>query len=224
MTIFDRALELILQHGAIGLGSGSTASRFLRVLGDRVLSAGLPIRGVPTSEATAALAREVGIPLTTLAEAGELELAIDGADEVDPQLDLIKGYGRALLREKIVAAASRRLVILVTQQKLVPQLGTRGRLPIEIAPFALPLCQRRLMELNCPATLWSKDEQPLMTENGNFIIDCQIEPLADPARLERDLRAIPGVVCTGLFLGMAHTVLVGSDSDFRLIEEKNRLR
>jgi ribose 5-phosphate isomerase A len=223
MTIFERALELVPDNCAIGLGSGRAASAFIRALGERVRAGELHVRGVATSEATAALAREVGIPLTTLAEAGVLELAVDGADEVDPQLDLIKGYGRALVRETIVAASSRRVVVLVGQQKLVPRLGTRGKLPVEIVPFSLPLCQRRLAELDCPPTLWAKEGRPLLTDNGNYILDCAVEPIRDAVQLQHDIRAIPGVVDCGLFLGIAHQVLVGDHRDL-FVEERSRGR
>ena len=141
----------------IGLGSGHTAHAFVKALGQRIRAEGLRVHGVPTSEETAALSRKEGIPLVTLAEAGILDLTIDGADEVDPQLDLIKGYGRDLVREKIVAASSRRLIIVVGDEKLVPQLGTRGKLPVEVVPFALPLCERRLRDLGCePVSLLSR--------------------------------------------------------------------
>jgi ribose 5-phosphate isomerase A len=182
----------------------------------------LRVHGVPTSEETASLARQEGIPLLTLAEAGILDLTVDGADEVDPNLDLIKGYGRALVREKIVAASSRRLIILVGDEKLVPQLGTRGKLPVEVIPFALPLCERRLGELGCRPVPFRQGNGLFVTDNGNHILDCQIDPIPDVARLEMDIRAIPGVVGTGLFLGMAETVLVGDRQDFRLIEERRR--
>ena len=155
-----------------------------------------------------------------LNEAGELALTVDGADEVDPNLDLIKGYGRALVREKIVAASSRRLVILVGEEKLVPQLGTRGRLPVEVVPFAVPLCQRRLAGLGLRPALWEENGRPGVTDNGNHILDCGTDPIPDAARLEADIRAIPGVVGTGLFVGMADVVLVGNDRDFRLIDER----
>jgi ribose 5-phosphate isomerase A len=158
----------------------------------------------------------------TLAEAGTLDLSVDGADEVDPHLDLIKGYGRALVREKIVAASSRRLIILIGDEKLVPQLGARGKLPVEVIPFALPLCERRLRELGCEPVPYRQGDELFVTDNGNHILDCRIGPIADPARLESDMRAIPGVVGTGLFLGMADTVLVGERESFRLIEERQR--
>jgi ribose 5-phosphate isomerase A len=222
MTIAERALELVPDDGLIGLGSGRAAQAFVRALGERIRAGGLRVRGVPTSDETAALARDVGISLTTLAEAPILDLTVDGADEVDAGLDLIKGYGRALVREKVVAAASRRLVILVGEEKLVPRLGARGRLPVEIIPFALPLVERRARDLGLRPELWMRDGSPGSTDNGNYILDCGLEPIADPARLESDLRVIPGVVGTGLFLGMAERVLIGTGSGLELVDERRR--
>jgi ribose 5-phosphate isomerase A len=222
MTIDERALELVPSGSRIGLGSGRAAQAFVKALGERLRSGSLRVHGVPTSEETGRLARQEGIPLLTLAEAGILDLTVDGADEVDPNLDLIKGYGRALVREKVVAASSRRLVILVGDEKLVPQLGTRGKLPVEVTPFALPLCERRLGELGCRPVPYRQGNGLFVTDNGNHILDCQINPIPDAPRLEMDIRAIPGVVGTGLFLGMADTVLVGERDNFRLIEERQR--
>jgi len=222
LTIVERALELVPDSARIGLGSGRAAQAFVKALGERLRNGHLRVHGVPTSEETATLARQEGIPLLTLKEAGILDLTVDGADEVDPHLDLIKGYGRALVREKIVAASSRRLVILVGENKCVPQLGSRGKLPVEVTPFALSLCERRLGELGCPAVPYRLGNGLFVTDNGNHILDCQIDPIPDAPRLERDIQAIPGVVGTGLFLGMADTVLVGDRNDFRLIEEKRR--
>jgi ribose 5-phosphate isomerase A len=147
---------------------------------------------------------------------------VDGADEVDPNLDLIKGYGRAMVREKIVAASSRRLIILVGDEKLVPKLGARGKLPVEVLPFALPLCERRLSELGCEPIPFLKDGALFHTDNGNHILDCRVSPIENPPRLEAAIRSIPGVVGTGLFLGMADTVLVGRQGDFELMEERRR--
>jgi len=222
MTIAERALEMVPDGSRIGLGSGRAAQAFVKALGERVRNGRLHVHGVPTSEETASLARQEGIPLLTLAEAGILEMTIDGADEVDPNLDLIKGYGRALVREKIVAASSRRLIILVGDEKLVPRLGTRGKLPVEVTPFALPLCERRLGALGCRPIPYRQGADLFVTDNGNHIIDCQIEPIPDPTRLELDIRAIPGVVGTGLFLDMADIVLVGERENFRFIEERKR--
>lgn len=215
-----RALELVRDGDIVGLGSGRAATAFLRALAERVRE-GLRVRGVPTSEATAALARRLGVPLAGLDEA-PLALTVDGADEVDPRLDLIKGYGGAMVRERIVAAASRRQVILVTVEKLVPVLGTRGRLPIEIVPFALPLCRRRLEALGCPPAVRQAAGRPVRSDNGNLLLDCAIRPLADPAALERELRAIPGVVDTGLFLGTAGIVFVADGRAVRVLERKER--
>jgi len=222
MTIVERALELVTDNSRIGLGSGHTAQAFVKALGERVRAGGLHVQGVPTSEETARLARNEGIPLVTLAKAGVLDMTVDGADEVDPQLDLIKGYGRDMVREKIVAASTRRLVILVGDEKLVPQLGARGKLPVEVVPFGLPLCKRRLRELGCEPVPYFQGDRLFVTDNGNHILDCLIGPIPDAARLETDIRAIPGVVGSGLFLRMADTVLVGDRNDFRIIEERRR--
>ncbi len=211
-----------MNDSLVGLGSGRASRAFVVGLAERLRRVALRVRGVPTSEETAALARDVGLPLVSLAEVGTLDLTVDGADEVDPELNLIKGYGRALVREKIVAASSRRLVILVGQEKLVPRLGTRGKLPVEVVPFALSLCEKGLGELGCQPTLWREGSHTLSTDNGNYILDCVVGPIADPARLESNIRAIPGVVGTGLFLGMADTVLVGDGNGMALVEERRR--
>ena len=224
MTIVERALEMVPGDGRIGLGSGRAAHAFVKALGERVRDGRLRVRGVPTSEETAHLAEHEGIPLMTLAQADILDLTVDGADEVAPNLDLIKGYGRAFVREKIVAASSRRLIILVGDEKLVAQLGSRGRLPVEVMRFALPLCERRLHDLGCRPDAYRDGEGLFVTDNGNHILDCQIDRIVDAHRLELDIRAVPGVVGTGLFLDMADTVLIGDRSDFRLIEEKRRSR
>jgi ribose 5-phosphate isomerase A len=213
-AVATRALEFVRDDSIVGLGTGRAATAFLHALGARVRQ-GLRVRGVPTSEATAALARELGIPVIGLADAAVIDVTLDGADEVDPQLNLIKGYGGALVREKIVAAASREEVILVGNEKLVPVLGSRGVLPVEVVPFALAFCQRRLARLGCRPTLRSADSRPFVTDQGNYIFDCGIEPISAPQAFEDALRAIPGVVGTGLFIGMAQCVLVGEDTGVR---------
>lgn len=211
--LISRALSHVRDGALVGLGSGRTASAFVRALGARVRQ-GLRARGVPTSEATARLAREVGVPLAGLDE-GILDLTVDGADEVDPRLDLIKGYGGALVRERIVAAASRRVIIVAGREKLVPMLGSRGRLPVEVIPFACPLAMRELAALGCRPTLRTIDGRPFVSDNGNWIIDCGVRPIEAPADFARDLRAIAGVVETGLFLGMADLVLVAEAGEIR---------
>jgi len=202
-----RALEFVKDGAVIGLGTGRAATAFVEALGAAV-KGGLRVRGVPTSDATAALASQLGIPLTALADVGEIDITFDGADEVDPRLDLIKGYGGAMVREKIVAASSRRLVILVGSEKLVPILGSRGILPVEIVPFGLPLCRRRLTELGCRPTVRMVNARAYVTDSGNQILDCSISPIQDATALEQAIVSIPGVVGTGLFIGMADTVLI----------------
>jgi ribose 5-phosphate isomerase A len=208
-----RALDHVRDRALVGLGSGRAASAFVRALGTRVAQ-GLRVRGVPTSEATSRLAREAGVPLVGLEE-GVLDVTVDGADEVDPRLDLIKGYGGALVRERIVAAASRRRIVLVGPEKLVPVLGSRGRLPVEVIPFAWPLVMRELAGLGCRPTLRTAGGVPFVTDNGNRIIDCAVRPIEAPAAFGRDLQEIPGVVDTGLFLDMADLVLVAEGGGIR---------
>ncbi len=217
-SLAARALECVRDGTVVGLGTGRAATAFVHALAARVKE-GLSIRGVPTSEETARLARELGIPLADLDD-GPIDVTIDGADEVDPQLNLIKGFGGALVRERIVAAASRMQVILVDNSKLVPMLGTRGRLPVEVIPFAVPLCIGRLKELGCQPTLRIVEGKPFVSDNGNVILDCAIGPLEDPAALDSKIRNIPGVVGTGLFLGTAHTVLVAEGGMVRELRRK----
>jgi ribose 5-phosphate isomerase A len=209
-----RAVELIGAGARVGLGSGRTASAFIRLLGERV-RAGLRVTGVPTSGAVAAIARDVGIPLIALSETEMLDITVDGADEVAPNLDLIKGHGGALLRERIVAAASKRQVILVGAEKVVKQLGERFAIPVEVIPFAAGPVSRAIRHagLDPHARMDPDGHAALVNENGNLTFDCALPaPLADAraARaLESLLRAIPGIVDTGLFLGTAERVLVG---------------
>jgi ribose 5-phosphate isomerase A len=199
----------------VGLGSGRAAEAFVRALAAET-GRGLRVRGVPTSRAIATLATSLGLPISDLEDA-VLDLTVDGADEVDPRLDLIKGYGGALTRERIVAAASARQVILVTSEKLVPRLGTRGRLPVEIVPFARALCVRRLSALGCRPALRQGGGSPFVTDNDNWILDCGIAAQDDAAALDREIRRIPGVVDTGFFLGTAERVLVAEAEAVRTL-------
>jgi ribose 5-phosphate isomerase A len=220
MTIYERALDFVTDGDVIGVGSGRASAEFTKLLGTRVRE-GLRVRGVPTSQAAAALMQQVGVPSASLSDVPQLAVAVDGADEVDPQLDLIKGYGRALVREKIVAASAKKLIILVGPNKMVPVLGSRGNLPVEVLPFALPLCLRRVRDLSLDPIPFEKDGKLFLSDNGNAILDCGVKPIARPAELEAALRAIPGVVGTGLFLHMAHLVLLG-DEQFNLTAERIR--
>ena len=179
------------------------------------------MRAVATSHATADVARELGIPLFELSEVGHLDVTFDGADEVDPNLEMIKGYGGALVREKITAASSGRLVILVGPEKMVSQLGERGKLPVEVVPFGLSLAAERLRSLGCEPVLRQNDSgETYTTDNGNPIFDCQLEPIANPLDLESRILAIPGVLGTGLFVGMADVVVVDEKDGPRVLERK----
>ena len=218
-ALATHALGLISDGDVVGLGSGRAATAFLRALAARVRG-GLRVRGVPTSEETARLARELGIELVGLES--DIALTVDGADEVDGKLDLIKGHGGALVRERIVAAASERQVILVTAEKLVELLGSRGPLPVEVMPFAVPFCRRRLENLELKPTLRTHEERPFVTDNFNVIFDCAVGPISDPAELEQAIRRIPGVVDTGLFLGTADTVIVAEGATIRELGRRSR--
>ncbi|MBM4266990.1 MAG: ribose-5-phosphate isomerase RpiA [Deltaproteobacteria bacterium] len=213
----EKSLEYVREDTVVGLGTGRAATAFVRALGARVAQ-GFRIRGVPTSDSTGKLAMELGIPLVELADAGTLDVTLDGADEVSPELDLIKGYGGALVREKVVAASSRRRVMLVGAEKLVDRLGSRGKLPVEIVPFAKPLCERELEKIGCRPKRRETNGVPFVTDNHNWILDCEIAPIADPPAFETRILAIPGVVGTGLFLGMANVVLVQDGDRVRVLE------
>src|SRR5438094_2109017 len=211
-AVAKRALEFIADGARVGLGSGRAASLFITKLGLRQQD-GLRVIGVPTSHASAYMARKAGIPLIELGEDIQLDITIDGADEVAANLDLVKGWGGALVRERIVAAASRRQVILVGEEKLVRGLGERGRIPVEVIPLASGVVTRALARLDLAASLRvDGGGAPLVTENGNLTLDCKPRALLDAAAaraLECAVLALPGVVDTGLFLGTAERVLVG---------------
>lgn len=207
----EHALQYVRSGMALGLGSGSTATLLLAPLAERLRDGRLrDIVGVPTSETTAALCRQLDIPLATLEQRPHLDLAIDGADEIDPALNLIKGLGGALLREKIVAASARQFIVIADESKLVAQLGARAPLPVEVIAFGLPLARRRLADLGChPELRRTGDGAPLRTDEGNVILDCRFARIADASALNAAINAIPSVVEHGLFIGMASIALVG---------------
>jgi len=217
----EAALAFVEDGMTLGLGTGRAAAAFVEALGRRV-AAGLRVTGVPTSEATAAVARRLGIPLARLGDVPRLDVTFDGADEVDPALDLIKGYGAAMVREKIVALSSDRLVILVGPEKLVARLGERGRLPIEVLPFGEALVRRELARLGHDGEIRrGADGSPLVTDNGNWVFDAKLAPPLDPRGLEAALVALPGVLGTGFFLGLADAVIVG-DGDSVDVRRRRR--
>jgi ribose 5-phosphate isomerase A len=202
----------------VGLGSGSTATLAVASIGERVKD-GLRIIGVPTSEKTADQARSLGIPLATLGEYPQIDVTIDGADEVElGTLNLIKGGGGNQLREKIVASASSRLVIVVDERKIVPQLGTHARVPVEVAQFGWQATAKRLAALNGnPELRLSSDGEPYVTDNANYILDCAFGPIQSPAALQRELDAIVGVVEHGLFIGLASEAVVGQPGGTKVL-------
>ena len=202
------AAKLVRDGDIVGLGTGSTAYFAVVALGERV-KAGLKIIGIPTSDKTAGLARQLGIPLTTLDEHPEIDITIDGADEVDPNLNLIKGGGGALLREKIVASASKKMVVVADSGKIVAALG-KFPLPVEIIDFARTVIERKIAALGATTKLRVKfDGTPFVTDEGHHILDCSFGKIADPAALARALSDMPGVVEHGLFIGLAKLGLVG---------------
>jgi ribose 5-phosphate isomerase A len=215
-----RAADMVRTGTTLGLGTGSTVFYALERLAERIRAEGLDVRGVPTSVDTEEKAREMGIPLTSLEEADALDLTIDGADEIDGRFDMIKGGGGALLREKVVASISKREVIVVGAEKVVERLGTTFLLPVEVVPFARPVVVRALKALGCEPNLrLAGPSEPYRSDNGNQILDCRFaRGIDDAAALERRLAAIPGVVESGLFVGLAHVVVIGhtnGDCDVR---------
>jgi ribose 5-phosphate isomerase A len=214
-----QALTYVRSGMVVGLGSGSTSAYFVDLLGQEMRAGALQeIVGVPTSSATEEQARALGIPLSTLADQPRLDLAVDGADEVDPDLNLIKGLGRALLWEKIVEIHADRLLVIVDESKLVERLG-RGPLPVEVVPFGLEAHLRWLNTLGCRAELRLEDDgSPIVTDNGNFMVLLRFpEGINDAYALARTLADRPGIVEHGLFLDMAHEVIVADPQGTRVL-------
>jgi ribose 5-phosphate isomerase A len=220
-----RALEHVRDGMKLGLGTGSTAKHFVELLGMRV-RAGLNVVGVPTSEATRADAVRCGIPLTTLDDVDRLDLTVDGADEIDPALDLIKGGGGALLREKIVAAASDRMIVIADDSKWVEVLG-RFPLPVEVVPFGLAATRRAIGEAFAQSGVSGqmvvrkgKDGHVFVTDGGHWIVDAHLGRIADATRLAGSLALIPGVVEHGLFVGLASTAILAGPEGIRVVERR----
>jgi len=224
-----RAAEEAVKHvedgQVIGLGSGSTAAYAIRLLGERLRGGELrEILGIPTSLQAASEAVEAGIPLTTLEEHPVVDVSIDGADQLDARLNLIKGGGGALLREKIVASCSKLYIIVADERKLARRLGENCPIPLEVHPMAVKPITMRLEELGAKASLRMARGKvgPVVTDNGNLIIDADFGPVENPEELDRRLRMIPGVLETGLFLGYANLAYIGTRSGLRRIEGQRR--
>lgn len=211
----ERAVEYVESGMRLGLGTGSTAKHVLDVLAEKLASGALrDVAGVPTSRQTADYARTLGIPLLELDDVLQLDLAIDGADEVDPQLDLVKGLGGALLWEKVVESAASRFVVVVDESKLVPRLGTKAPVPVEVVPFGWRTLLSRFEAAGAvPKLRAGTGGEPFVTDGGHYIIDCSFaDGIADSARTAALLRAPAGVVETGMFIGMATAVVVAGAS------------
>ncbi|MGA2881518.1 MAG: ribose-5-phosphate isomerase RpiA [Bryobacteraceae bacterium] len=214
----EAAAALVESGMIVGLGTGSTAKLAVEALGKRVKD-GLHIVGIPTSEYTARQARGVGIRISSLAEYTEVDLTIDGADEIQlGTLDLIKGRGGALLREKVVASSSHRLIIIADETKLVDQLGTRFAVPVEVVPFGWQAAQRKLQKLGAHTKLRpGPDDKPFVTDGGNFIVDCSFSPIEAPAALDQELNSVVGVVEHGLFLKMTSRAIVAGPDGVKVL-------
>lgn len=220
-SLKEQAAEAAIVHVksgmVVGLGSGSTASIAIKLLGEKVRD-GMSIIGIPTSRDSEILGRSVGIEIGTLKDHPVVDVTIDGADEVDSKLNLVKGLGGALVREKIVASATKLEVIVVDDSKLVDFICQKAPLPVEVVRFAYESTMARLERLKCKPTLRMRDGEAFVTDNGNYTVDCRFERIGDPADMERTINNIPGVVDNGLFVGLAHKVVVASKEGVRTIE------
>jgi ribose 5-phosphate isomerase A len=218
-----RAVDEVKDGMVLGLGSGTTMNFVLEALATRIKS-GLTVAGVPSSERTAAEATRLGIPLTDFATHRRLDLTLDGADQVmRGSLDLVKGLGGALLREKMIALASEKMIVVADQSKLVDRLGGATPLPIEIVPFGWELTLDRFKALHGAPKLRYADDKPFITDNGNYIADCSFTAMPDPTELDLGLRALFGVVATGLFCGLATMAVIGTDSGTEILHRRMAL-
>jgi len=212
----ERAVEFVKDGMVLGLGTGSTTYFAVEAIG-RLVKQGWDLKGVPTSKSTEEQARGLGIPLLGLKDVDRIDLTIDGADEVDANLDLIKGMGAALLREKMVAYISEQEIIIVDDSKIVQTLGTKSPLPVEVVQFGHERTYRHLKALGCVPELRG-GAAPTVTDNGNYIYNCRFSSIMDPRGLESKLKQIPGVVETGLFLGMATKAVVAGENGIKIME------
>ncbi len=214
----ERAVEYVKDGMVVGLGTGSTVYFTIKRLG-MMVAEGFDIIGIPTSIQTEKIAKESGISLSNLQEHPEIDVTIDGADEVDPNLDLIKGMGGALLREKIVASVSKMEIIVVDPSKMVDILGTKSPLPVEVSPYGWKNCHERLKKFECDARLRMKQDAVYKSDNSNYIVDCTFERIEDPRTLESEINNIPGVLENGLFLGITDVVILGTEDGGKLFSK-----
>jgi ribose 5-phosphate isomerase A len=217
----EKAIEHIEDGIIVGLGTGSTVEYTLRKLGELVRG-GLNIKGIPTSVHTKRIAKEEQIPLTTLEEYPIIDVTIDGADEVDSNLNLIKGGGGALVREKIIAFNSKKVIIVIDDSKVVKGLGIDFPLPVEVIKFGWTSTKKTLEELDCNVELRTvTGNEPFITDNSNYILDCEFDRILDPVQLEIDINNIPGVVENGLFIDLVNEVIVGSKQGILTLDKES---
>ncbi|MEW6129211.1 MAG: ribose-5-phosphate isomerase RpiA [Acidobacteriota bacterium] len=214
-----RAVEFVKPSMIVGLGTGSTVFYALQEIG-KLISNGLEITGVATSIGTENLANELNIPLISFNEAETIDLVIDGADEIDPELNMIKGGGGALTREKLIALNAKQRIIIIDETKLVSRLGEKYRLPVEVLPFCWRPVSNQLVMLNCSPQLRRNSNSILETDNGNYILDCQFPGIDEAGELEREIKLISGIVESGLFIGLADIVVVAGATGVNLLYKK----
>ncbi len=213
----EEAVTYIKDGMILGLGSGSTVNWMLEKLAERIKNEGLQVKGIPTSKKTERLAKKLGISLIDFTEVERIDLAIDGADEVDPNLNLLKGGGGSLVREKIVDVLADKLIITVDGSKMVPHLGDFP-LPIEVVPYGWNITAKRIAVFGCEPVIRKQDEEVFISDNGNYILDCKFEKILDPKKLHQHLKAIVGVVETGLFVGVTDKVISCRSGSMEVLE------
>jgi ribose 5-phosphate isomerase A len=216
------AVKYVEDGMVVGLGSGSTANKAIQLIGQKVKEEGIGIIGIPTSTASDLLGRAVGIRMGELDDHPQVDLTIDGADEVDPSLNLVKGLGGALVREKIVAASSRVEMIVIDDSKMVNHLCQKAPLPVEIIKYSSKSTMRKLAALGCVPELRMAENEPFISDNLNYIVHCKFERIDDPRAMEAEIGMIPGVVDSGLFIGLASKVIVASAEGVRILERAER--
>ncbi|WP_316244918.1 ribose 5-phosphate isomerase A [Oceanobacillus jeddahense] len=214
----EKAAEKVKDGMVLGIGSGSTVNYMLKKLAKRMEEEGLQIKGIPSSKKTEKLANELGIPLTTFAENRKIDLAIDGADEIDEHLQLSKGGGGSLVREKMVDSIADYFIVIAGEDKLVKSLG-EFPLPVEVVPFGWELTEKRLADLGCQTALRYQEGERFISDNGNYIIDCQFEIIDDPEKLHSEIKSLLGVVETGIFVNMVDEVIISKNGQLRSLKK-----
>lgn len=216
-AVGEKAAELVKDGMKVGLGSGSTVYWMIRKLGERIQSSNLNVEGIPSSNQTVQWAEEFGVPLTDFSKVKHLDITIDGADEVDENLHLIKGGGAALFREKIIAQAAKEFVIIADSSKMVTKLG-KFSLPVEVLPFGWERTANEISKLGCVPRLRMNNEEILITDNGNYILDCPFNLIENPGQLNKEIKEIVGVIETGLFVDMADKIIVSDGEKIKIVK------